>query len=79
MEAEHGTGVLSMKAPKFDLDDTVICQPTINATPIMAEVNSAEWHTGYGQWLFNKDGESEFWESQVTHRYSQKKEKWIKL
>lgn len=69
-----------MRAPKrpIDLCDTVICQPTIPKTPIMVEIDEAEWHTGFGQWLFNAGTNFEFYESQITHWYDDKKKKWRK-
>jgi hypothetical protein len=66
-----------MKTPRFELDDTVIVNNT--KTPKMVTIESAEWHTGYSQWLFNKDTDTEVFENQITHYYSVKKGKWIKL
>lgn len=65
-----------MKAPKVTIYDTVICQPTIEKSAVVLEIHSMEWHTGYGQWFFNKGDRDEFYESQITHWFDDNKNKW---
>lgn len=67
-----------MRAPRkpVTLYSTVVCQPTIEKTAVVLEINSMEWHTGYGQWLFNSGDRDEFYESQITHWFDDNKNKW---
>lgn len=67
-----------VKPPKIELDDTVICRPTSANQPVMLQVMSAEYHTGYGQWLFNKGDKLEFYERQIIYYYHPKKLRFIK-
>jgi len=69
-----------MRAPRrgVSIMDSVVCQPTIEKTAVILEIDRAEWHTGYGQWLFNAGDRDEFYESQITHWYDDNKKKWRK-
>lgn len=60
-----------MRAPKYpiDIDDTVIVHGR------MVQIMTAEWHTGYSQWHFNKD-KDEFFERQIEYWFDVKKNKW---
>lgn len=65
-----------MKPPRFALGDKVIADN--KKTEYMIIIDTAKWHVGYGQWLFNKGAETEVFETQITHYYSLKKERWVK-